>query len=151
MGVVEKAREGEKKKRKKKEPKLNTFVSALTYHKSYENRGLIVFTLQVHPPPLPSSPLSLHHHPTPPPSSTPPPPCLTQLPADASCVCSPSAGANLQAPADLWALPHLRFYYLTSLSPPLLTPLTPLSRLLSALPRPAPPHPPRHSSSPQTH
>lgn len=69
-------------------------------------------------------------------AAAPPPPCLTQLPADASCVCSPSAGAKLQAPADLWALPHLRFYYLTSLSPPPLTPahspnLTPPLRLSS--------------------
>lgn len=107
------------------EPKLNTFVSALTYHKSYENRGLIVFTLQVHPPP------TLHHHPTPPPSSNPPssaatgapPPPATsfiQLPADGSCVSSQSAGAGLWAPADPRALPQLRFYYLTSNSPPLL-------------------------------
>lgn len=47
----------------------------------------------------------------------------TQLPADASCVCSPSAGTNLQAPVDPWALPRLRFYSLTSPSPPLLSTL----------------------------
>lgn len=58
------------KREEKREPKLNTFVSALTYHKSYENRGLIVFTLQVHPP----TTTTLHCHPTPPPRYIPSPP-----------------------------------------------------------------------------
>lgn len=79
---------GEGERGRGKEPKLNTFVSALTYHKSYENRGLIVFTLQVHPPP------TQHHHPAitlpcsaatgaPPPALPPPPPsysCLQMAP-----------------------------------------------------------------------
>lgn len=124
------------KREEKREPKLNTFVSALTYHKSYENRGLIVFALQVHPHPPPPFTTTQHHHPAIPP--TPPPPLLSsnrgpsptattsfiQLPADGSCVSSQSAGAALWAPADPCALPHLKFYYLTSKSPPLLSMLT---------------------------
>lgn len=64
-----------------------------------------MFTLQVHPPKPPSPPLPsppcLHHHPTPPPSTpTPPSPpaCLTQLPADASCVCSPQCRRKSPGP-----------------------------------------------------
>lgn len=140
MGVVERGKRG----RKKREPKLNTFVSALTYHKSYENRGLIVFTLQVHPSP----PLSLHHHPTPPPCSTPPPhprpqqqqhpttTSLTQLPADTSYVCSPSAGANPLAPTDSWDLPHLTFLLPDIPITPTASPARSTLQLLSSPPAP---------------
>lgn len=130
------------KREEKREPKLNTFVSALTYHKSYENRGLIVFALQVHPPPpTPAFTATQHHHPAisphphpvrssnggPSPTATTTTTSFIQLPADGSCVSSQSAGAALWAPADPCALPHLKFYYLTSKSPPLLNMLTGIS------------------------
>lgn len=137
---------GEGKREGKKRPKLNTFVSALTYHKSYENRGLIVFTLQVPP---------LHHHPTPPPSSTPPPPVLSSSspppPYTHSCLQMPPVFAlRLQAqisrPRRLLGPASSQILLPDIPITPLLTPLTPLSV-------PSPPARPAAcpSNSAQTH
>lgn len=143
VGISGCRREG-KRRREKKEPKLNTFVSALTYHKSYENRGLIVFTLQVHPhPPTPSPPPNTTtqlHTPTPLSSAAAPPP----PPASHSCLQMPPVFV-LRVQAQSSRPPQ------TS-GPCLISDFTTWHRYHPhCLPLLTRPTSPRHSSSPQTH